>query len=433
MSHKIHAARLEGKAHGLKGHAYHGKHYDDMDEARAYHDGYKEGIDECYGMNDVATPAATVPGMASQSLEEFSEPAVGSDVHFDSFAFESLDKQLSALLESEEVSEGISVSVSKGNQGAADSVNVNATDGDSDRLLAAIKQAGLGLFGGDDVPGAGGSVPQVGGASEVNSPGGIDVVGDHDGMLNIMKKLSGIEGGQGSADYAPEKGPGEETVSVDATAEVPAGDAEGDSELAAIKQFAGNGAKCPSCGAEASDGHSHGSEEGSSEEPKTDSSGSEDSGEEKVDEVETEDQMEFNVAEENAPDSGAADTEADDASEAGEDAALAGADSGQEKELAEAKKAKKGKKDFFKKKNEKDEDDKDKLEEWANNAGQKGTDATFEQDIEFMQKVIAGGLNKPKSTGQTTVPVIAGQKDRMGVGEEVDLPAVWAKLAGIRK
>jgi hypothetical protein len=45
-----------------------------------------------------------------------------------------------------------------------------------------------------------------------------------------------------------------------------------------------------------------------------------------------------------------------------------------------------------------------------------------------MTKVIAGGLNKPKSTGQTTIPVIAGQDDRM-----IDSPKDWATLAGIKK
>ena len=59
-------------------------------------------------------------------------------------------------------------------------------------------------------------------------------------------------------------------------------------------------------------------------------------------------------------------------------------------------------------------DEQEKLDEWANNAGQNGTDTAFEQDIEFMTKVISGGLNKPKSTGQTTIPVIAGQETRTG-------------------
>jgi hypothetical protein len=31
---------------------------------------------------------------------------------------------------------------------------------------------------------------------------------------------------------------------------------------------------------------------------------------------------------------------------------------------------------------------------------------------------LSGGLNKPKSTGQTTVPVIAGQRNRMSTMEE---------------
>jgi hypothetical protein len=75
-------------------------------------------------------------------------------------------------------------------------------------------------------------------------------------------------------------------------------------------------------------------------------------------------------------------------------------------------------------------DKKEKVDEWANNAGPGKTvsDTTFEQDIEFMTKVIAGGLNKPKSTGQTTIPVITGQDDRMH-----DNPMDWATLAGIKK
>lgn len=59
-------------------------------------------------------------------------------------------------------------------------------------------------------------------------------------------------------------------------------------------------------------------------------------------------------------------------------------------------------------------DKEEKLDEWANDAGKNGTETSFEQDIDFMTKVISGGLNKQKSTGQTTIPVIAGQEDRMG-------------------
>ena len=68
------------------------------------------------------------------------------------------------------------------------------------------------------------------------------------------------------------------------------------------------------------------------------------------------------------------------------------------------------------------DDKKDKkLDEWANDARRKGTDAQFEQDIEYMTKIISGGLNKPKSTGQTTVPVIANQVNRTVSGPTTDI------------
>ena len=45
----------------------------------------------------------------------------------------------------------------------------------------------------------------------------------------------------------------------------------------------------------------------------------------------------------------------------------------------------------------------------------------------------SGGLNKPKSTGQTTVPVIAGQENRMMTYEEQDDLARMMEMAGIRE
>ena len=110
---------------------------------------------------------------------------------------------------------------------------------------------------------------------------------------------------------------------------------------------------------------------------------------EPVTETQTEDQREFAVAE-------------DDDLEEGK--IPAGLKAYQDK--------KKGKKDD----SEKDvkEEEEEELTEWANDAGKNGTDTSFEQDIDFMTKVISGGVNKQKSTGQTTIPVIAGQNDRMG-------------------
>jgi hypothetical protein len=156
-----------------------------------------------------------------------------------------------------------------------------------------------------------------------------------------------------------------------------------------------------------------------------------DEGKEVVDEVETEDQMAYEVAEDDGEgyeqsqadagriDSALALSGASKGGATNEDGAEApGSDPVGQAEQEEAEEV-----------NE-EEKEGEKLDEWANDAGQDGTEQTFERDIEFMTKVISGGLNKPKSTGQTTIPVIAGQKDRMGVDE--DVIAEWKKLSGIK-
>lgn len=361
MNHRINAARFEGKAHGLKGHAYHGKSYEDLEEARAYHEGYKEGLDECYGQGvyETAMPA-TVGGMANAAMPAM-EDEMGEGNAFtaalartpkggkfslggktftdrssiDEYAFESLDRQLSALLnESEEVSEGLSVSISKGQQNAPDSVTITAQDAEADQLLGLVKQAGLGIFGGEESSEIHSSEPHADYGSGEPEAANIEVVDDHDDMMGLMRKLSGIDSSGSDDEHEHDDYESEE--------------------------------QCNECGGMMEEGHSCGSEQ---------------------------------AVEEESGDTGAEDTEIEADSEAEEDADLADADSKE-----------------------------DNLNEWANNAGKRGTDASFEADIEFMTKVIAGGLNKPKSTGQTTVPVIAGQEDRMH-----DNPSDWATLAGIKK
>ena len=469
MNNRIQAARLEGKAHGLKGHAYNGKHYEDMEEGRAYHEGFKEGIDECYGMAPIvglkreARMPATTRGMARDALntpldemyDDMEEDALGEmgksaymkqqaiktpgntfkafgqtmhdkDVLEGDFAFEAWDRQLNSL-----INEGLSVSISKGQQNSPDSVNVNATDAEADKLLSLVKQAGMGIFSGDDDSDYGS--PEMGGASEINSPGGIEVVSGHDGMLGLMKKLSGIEGP--NADYEEE-------------------DYGCDDEEENVSE-----ARCDECGMMESKCGGH---------------------DESLDEVESPDQMAARVAEggaQNPPDSGAANATNDTQGNAAANAALATADAGQdiedgmkdqsvqesddededeleesftfesiykklaflestEKEDAKAEKA--GKKVTKDIEYDDKKDKKEKVDEWANQIGKgpgKGTDASFEQDIEFMTKVISGGLNKPKSTGQTTVPVVASQLNRLtshnttGINESV---SDWKKLAGIK-
>jgi hypothetical protein len=683
MNHRISAARLEGKSHGLRGHAHSGKRYEDLDEMRAYHEGFKEGMDELYemGMYENA-PAATVPGMAEQEMDEgirdnlkkagmaaaLGATALGAggmakgaydyhhkeipgmgmsqgdfdrsighdpaaarksettrqiramgaglqsrgnafdtntnedefgegnafgkalaktpkggkftvggktytdrtnyDSKVDEYAFEAWDRELQNLLnEGTEVNEGLSVSVSKGQQNSPDSVTITAQDAEADQLLQLVKHAGLGLFGDEpSEPSSAMSVqPSMGEPDEVGA-GGVDVevVDGSDSMLSLMQKLGGVEA-SGSNDYEDEEGSEEQLH----------GNQEDTHEE-----------NCMECGGMMEAGHSCGS---------------------KMDEEETPYQEEFEVAEDNAPDSDEAETSADEDAEAEEDKALAGAASGDEEEIDEGftfesiyKKfamlegsGDKPKHPEHDEKDDKDFDDAEdeevteseqldelspellgragveagkrqsaaagpvidspltdpfiieidqspefvrstkqaqslidrglltpdttvivtpggrgrrihtqakripqlkdlfgnerigpskfwgkkvdkfnaaaknatfrdqakartanmspaqkrqydamiksgELNEWANQTGKgpgKGTDASFEQDIEFMTKVISGGLNKPKSTGQTTVPVIAGQTDRMSNPKEAVNESVsdWVKLAGIKK
>jgi len=149
---------------------------------------------------------------------------------------------------------------------------------------------------------------------------------------------------------------------------------------------------------------------------------------EEIEEVESEDQQEFMAAESNAPDTGADNTNADVAGQVGSDKALATADAGEDIEDGMKDQSVQESDDI-----DEEEMEEEELTEWANDAGGNGTETTFEQDIDFMTKVISGGLNKQKSTGQTTVPVIAGQNDRMGYSAVNESINDWAKLAGIKK
>jgi hypothetical protein len=410
MDHRLKAARHMGKAHALTKEGYNCR-YDDMEESRHYHEGYKEGLDECYGqmpvqglvVGETGMPAATVPGMASQAMREpameddmyemdktsymkqqaiktpgdtfkaFGQTFKDKEVVESPFAFEALEQQLNALLESkEEVAEGMTVSISKGQQGSPDSVSVSAQDAEADQLLGLIKSAGLGLFGGDEQNGYG--APQ----GDALQHGGLDVVGDHDGMMALIKKVGGGNTGseEGSEDYADEEGHGDEH---------------------------GHEGACESCGGMMEAGHSC------------------DEGQEMVDEVESEDQMEYEVAEEIDPNNSDEANEVN--SDAVRDAALATAASTNEEEQVDEDEAE-----------AEAEDDAQKLDEWANDAGKNGTDTTFEQDIDFMTKVISGGLNKQKSTGQSTIPVVSTQLNRLGnpMQESVDLLYDWKKLSGIK-
>jgi hypothetical protein len=407
---KCKAAYHEGKSHGLSKHSYACRYDHGSPEHEHYHKGFKEGLDECYGLmpvqglvvSETDPVPATVPGMASQAMpameadmeegnaftaalakadkgEKFS---VGGktftdrsnyDAKIDEFAFESLDQQLNELL-----NEGLSVNMSQGLDGPGggidDSVSVSATGDDSAKLLDFIKQVGLGGLGAEA---ANAEEPKL--VAQISDYGAPKFSG-HDDMKSLMAKVTGDD------DYKDEEG-----------------------------HDHGDAPKMKMCGVHSLPEGECGCGEGK----------------EVVDEVETEDQMLYNVAEDDGE--GYEQSQAD-AGKIDSALALSGASKGgaTNEDGAEAPGSNPVGQAEQEEAEEVNEQEKEsgKLDEWANDAGKKGTDASFERDIEFMTKVISGGLNKPKSTGQTTIPVIAGQNERMGVDE--DVIAEWRKLSGIK-
>ena len=461
MSQRLMAARFEGQAHGLKGHAYHGKSYEDMEEAKAYHEGYKQGIDECYGMKKESYHASsdgqinegTGQGIAME-LEEIAEQiemltdqalsilpngstikerarvywyghimqALGSDSYGRSFST-SLRDTIEEVQDPEEYDDGEDFSEDAALEGNA--------------FTAALANTEKG------------EEFEVGGKTFKNRT---DVGEDFafeawdrelQDLLNEGKSTSINEGLSVSISKGQEGMP--DSVSVTAQ------DAEAEELLSLIKGLGGN-----LFGPVTQEPEQHAEVPHSADMPDLENievvddhddmlslmrkmSGGDDMMDQESScntcEDESEDQMEFEVAEDNHPDSGAEDSVADEDAEAQEDQALAGAMSGKETEFNE------GSDDIDPELLDKDgkpldmnddewadyEHSKKKSEpvnEWANDAGKKGTDEAFEQDIDFMTKVISGGLNKQKQD-QTTLP-------HTKVKVEGESPDDWKKLAGIK-
>ena len=423
MEHKLKAARHTGKAHALSKQGYNCG-YDDMEESRHYHEGFKEGLDECYGqmpiqgyvgeanneVADMASYGAHTPTMEDDMYEmdktsymkqqaiktpgdtfkAFGQTFKDKEVVESPFAFEAWEKELNSILEGKDVTEGMTVSISKGQQGTPDSVSVSAQDAEADQLLGIIKSAGLGLFGGDDA-----GQPHTGQPMTVGVDGGegpqanIEVVDDHDDMLSLIRKMTGQGPAQSNGDYEEEGG------------EEMHGHVHGEEET------------CESCGGMMEEGHACG---------------------EAVEEDESMDQREYEVAEEINPNNN--DEAEEEQTDATRDAALATAagknfadtdapleEGGDGGEASDAGAEGVDIADVA------DETEEDLEESLAN-----GADDTFESDIDFMTKVISGGLNKQKSTGQTTIPVVSTQVNRLGspMRESTDLLTDWRKLSGIK-
>jgi hypothetical protein len=416
MDHRLKAAYHEGKAHGLSKRAYNCTH-DDMEEARQYHEGYKCGLDECYGqmpvqglvvgennpsvVDNMASFGAHTPTIADEgnaftaalaktpaggkfslggktftdrsALESHNPFDINEDVEMKSW-----DSELDSLLNENAIAEGVTISSSTGQQGSPDSVTVSASDADASAVLNMIKQLGLGGFGGGEEQSAGQPMTVDSGAGPEAE---IEVVDDHDDMLSLIRKMTGQGAPEQSGDYEDEEGGHEEH---------------------------GHEEPCETC----------------NESPCG-------CNEEVVDEEQSEDQMEYQVAE---TEGGGDDAEEQEemASDATRDAALAQSSAEQDPTVNEGGDGGEAGTDGIAADDAvdmADAEEEDLDESYAN-----GADDTFESDIDFMTKVISGGLNKQKSTGQSTIPVVSAQVNRLGnpMKESTDLLTDWKKLSGIR-
>jgi len=539
MNTKLMAARHEGKSHGLQSHKHCGKSYEDIEERKAYHEGYKEGLDECYGlgvyedMHEMDEMRSTVRGMADEEMEEGNEftgalakaKASGAkefevdgktyDVKEDEM-FESWDNELLSLLSEGSdntkvaLTEGLNVNVSRGNEGEPDSVSVSASGPGADELLDVVKKAGLGMFDGHGEEGH----DDHEGHEELDAPSH-ELELDGTDMLGLMNKMATID----NPDYADEGGCDESM------------EEEMHEDLDANQKRVGQLGPYEKVGPQGAVGKLVGEMEEDMMEVETDdqrefqvaekeefkhprkrhhAESQHESMEEEMHESDCDESMEEEMHESDCDESmeemkrihelagmkEETDSEADEDAEAEEDMAIAISDLKEKmesihedddeeeedhdgivdlgdddfgddddhdysKDMGDESHRDAGKDitdmitdilDCSEKydieklielpddsimrihakvcdhMNESDCDESEKLEEWANDACRDGTDQAFQQDIDFMTKVIAGGLNKEKTTGQSTVPVIADQDNRQGISESVDL----ARLAGIK-
>lgn len=158
---------------------------------------------------------------------------------------EGWEQQLNSLL-----TEGITVTSSTGQQGAPDSVSINATDADAQELLAIVRQAGLGVFGGQEQPTSSYGAPMDPHSAEPSGYGtepevSPDVVGDDSDMLALIKKMTGLSTGpEETSDYEDEEG--EETTLQPADDEE--GEDEPDEETTEGNAFSGAAAKAKADG-----------------------------------------------------------------------------------------------------------------------------------------------------------------------------------------
>ena len=310
--------------------------------------------------------AAGSPWGTGKIADKFSDKAAWGSPKTGDVQFESWDNALTSLL-----NEGINVTANTGLGDGPDSVSISATDEDAQKLLAIVKSAGLGMFGGEAHSDEEGS-PQMSIQGQENPEADIDVVDDHDGMLSLIRKMTG----QGDA-------PAQSNAEVEVDEEETPDQGE---EVAAENT--------PTFGGNEPD------QEGSSEEEVQQAT-------DKLEKV-------HDVWSQAGSDDGEESDEVDEGEPKG----------GEDLSHEDTKDMSQDEVDHALDKDLEDDEEEDLDEAYANDA-----DDTFETDIAFMQEVITGGVNGKKRTQSVGNPVtIASTPMR----ESTDLLKDWKTLSGIK-
>lgn len=285
-----------------------------------------------------------------------------------SVQFESWNNQLNSLIE------GMNVVANTGLGDAPDSVTISATDEEAAQLLAIVKSAGLGMFAADEQSQQNGQPGAVDGVVTSEPGAAIDVVDDHDGMLSLIKKMTG----QGEAPVQA-SGPESGEQAVDEEEEVSPENYDSDWDYEDAQN----------------------SRNANSRQDDDDGKGGGDAAWDDEDYSEDDDVNE----EDNYP------TQQERSDHQEQSTQSDGLD---EEKTCEA--CTSG--------NCQEHGDKEEVEE----AYENGAEDTFEADIDFMQNVISGGMNGQKRNQSVGAPISVASTP---VKEASDLLKDWKKLSGI--
>ena len=316
----------------------------------------------------------------------------------DNIQFESWQQELDGLL-----TEGINITANTGLGDAPDSVTISATDEDAQQLLDIVKSAGLGMFAGgeqgqqgssDGVGFSGDAIEQGrnGDAMDLSSSEP-EVVDDQDGMMDLIKRMTG----GGSPQNQTQAGVMDE-----------GGTSEGGASQPAMEKLDGVHAAWEHAGGDSS--------EGADQEAAPDEAAPDEAGEDEVEEGRHNDDDDELCS--NCNGSGEGQYEGAKCSSCGGSGTASRGDGDEDDGDADHYRDEKSDREAEERYDRGQRTD----EAYANDA-----DKSFIADIEFMTKGLSGGLNGKKKSQSVGAPVTIASTP---LKETTDLLQDWKKLAG---